>query len=58
MIKTEEELIELQHKYKMEELDHQFKLTKKIEDLKMEHQKEMQRIKSADIQRNVQRRAY
>ena len=57
MTKTKE-LIELEHKLRMEQIKYQFDLNIKLEQVKIEHQKEMQRIRSADIQRNQQRRSY
>jgi len=57
MTKTKE-LIDLEHKYRMEQIKYQFDLNIKLEQVKIDHQKEMQRIRSADIQRNQQRRAF
>lgn len=46
--------IELKHKYKMEELEFDRESSRKFH----EHQKEMQRIKSAEIQKSQQRREF
>ena len=41
-----------EHEYRMEEIKYKFECDKKIEEIKFDYQKQLQRIKSADIQRN------
>ena len=61
-MKTEEfklrkELIELQHKLKMEEIDFELKCKANLEKLKHSNELETGRIKSAEIRKSMERRA-
>jgi len=49
-------LIELQHKYKMEELEFEKKCRIEVERRKHEYELETQRIKNADIGRRLMQR--
>ena len=51
------ELIELAHKYKMEEIEVEKKSRTGIERLKHDYDMEMQRIKSTEIKRTIQRKS-
>jgi hypothetical protein len=52
----EKELIELQHKYKMEEIEFKKKSEIEVEALKHNNQLELQRIRNASIERNILRK--
>ncbi|MCM8786841.1 MAG: hypothetical protein NC935_02175 [Candidatus Omnitrophica bacterium] len=51
---TERELIELEHKFRMEEIEAEKKAQIEIENLKFDHQLQLQRIKSAEIRKTIQ----
>ena len=55
---TKKELIELEHKYRMEEIEARRKSEIEIEEMKFNHQLQLQRIKSAEIQKTIQRRNF
>jgi hypothetical protein len=54
----EKELIELAHKYKMEELEFERKCRLDVERIKHENELETHRIKNADIQRSIMAKKY
>ena len=56
MDKKQEKLIELEHKYKMEEIVFKHKCETELENLKFNHYCQNQRIKSAEIKRTIERK--
>jgi hypothetical protein len=48
----EEKLQEQIHKWRMEEIRFKYECDKEIEAIKFDYQKQLQRIKNADIERN------
>ena len=54
----DKELIELEHKYRMEEIETKRKADIEVEKMKFDFTKQIQRIKSADIQRTMQRKGF
>jgi hypothetical protein len=50
------ELEELKHKDRMEEIETESKLHKEVENLRFDHQMQLQRIKTAEINRTMNRR--
>ncbi len=46
----------IKHKNKLDEIEQEGKAKKEIEDLKFDYQKQMQRIRNADIQRTQLRK--
>lgn len=54
---TEKQLIELSHKYKMEEIEREFELKRIIETLHNQHELERMRIKTAEIRKDAMRRS-
>ncbi len=52
------ELLKLEHKFKMKEIETKRKAELEIETLKHENEMTRQRIKSAEIRKNLQRRSF
>jgi hypothetical protein len=50
----ESELIDIEHQYRMEEIKTKLEAEREIENLKFDHQLQLQRIKSAEIRKNQQ----
>lgn len=50
----QKELIELEHKYKMEEIETERKAQLEVENIRFDHQKQLQRLKRADIARSIE----
>ena len=53
---TAKELIELKHKYSMEEIETRRKAELEIENIKFDHQLQLTRIKSAEIKKTIDRK--
>lgn len=54
--KWEKELIELKHKYRMEEITEEKKAKKEAEDCRHQHDLALQRIRSAEIKRSIEQK--
>lgn len=50
----ESELIDIEHQYRMEEIKTKLEAEREIENLKFDHQLQLQRIKTAEIRKNQQ----
>jgi DNA polymerase III delta prime subunit len=55
-LKLLKELEELKHKDRMEQIEVEARLHKEVENLKFDHMIQLQRIKSAEIRKTIDRR--
>jgi len=55
-MKSEEKIEKLKHENKMKELQKKFELDVKLENLIFDHHLQLQRIKSAEIKKNLLRK--
>jgi|LGVF01.2.fsa_nt_gb hypothetical protein len=57
LVKAETKLENLKHRHKVDEIDQEFARKKEMENIKFDHDLQLQRIKNADIKRTMDRKA-